>query len=118
MGSEKTFISGSFQREFIHSYPDAPEEVSFLREPHRHMLHIRTDIQVFNDDRELEFILVKRDLDQFATTLDLTVPSTRSCETIARAFLNHIHEEWGIRRDVRISVSEDGENGAILEYKV
>lgn len=117
MGSEKTFISVSFQREFIHSYPDAPEEVSFLREPHRHMLHIRIDVQVFNYDRELEFILVKRDLDQFANTLDLTIPSTRSCEMIARAFLNYIQEEWG-HRDVNISVSEDGENGAILEYRV
>ena len=116
MGQTKTFISVSFQKEFIHSYPGAPEEVSFLREPHRHMLHIRVDVQVFDDDRELEFIIAKRDLSSYADTLDLVTHSTRSCETVARTLLSYIQSEYGIDRDVVISVSEDGENGAIIKY--
>ena len=50
----------TFQKEGIHKYPDAPEGVEFLKYPHRHMFKFRVAIQVFHDDRELEFILFKR----------------------------------------------------------
>ena len=116
MADVKTFISVKLQREFVHSYPDAPEEVSFLRESHRHMLHIQAEIEVFSDDRELEFIIVKRDLDSFLDTLNLTTSSKRSCEMVGRLILNYLTEEYGENRDVNITVSEDGENGAIIKY--
>ena len=54
----------TFQREGIHCFPAAATDpkladVSFLAHPHRHMFHFRISIDVFHDDRELEFIQFK-----------------------------------------------------------
>ena len=57
------FIFVTFQKEGIHCYPDAPKGVEFLKHPHRHMFHFRVDIEVFHDDRDIEFILFKRELE-------------------------------------------------------
>lgn len=114
--STSTFISITTRAEFIHSYPNAPEQVHFLRSPHRHILHISAEIEVFSDDRELEFIVVKRDLEFFIRTLGLEMHSTRSCETVGRSILEYLKEEYGARRSVTITVSEDGENSAIIKY--
>ena len=78
----KTFIQVRSSSEFIHFYPDAPEEVAFLREPHRHILQISAEIEVFTSDRELEFIIVKRELEKWLKQLELTTPTSRSCEDI------------------------------------
>ena len=55
----------TFQKEGIHKYPAAltdPElkGVEFLGYPHRHMFHFKVMIEVFHDDRDIEFILFKR----------------------------------------------------------
>ena len=50
----------TFQKEGIHKYPDAPDEVDFLRYPHRHIFHFKVQIEVFNDDRDIEFFIFKR----------------------------------------------------------
>lgn len=110
------FIKVSTQTEFIHQYLDAPEDVSFLRYPHRHMLHITVTIEVFTDDRELEFIMVKRALDEILTDLRLTVCSNRSCEMIGGKILTNLEVLCGSNRDITIEVSEDGENGSIIKY--
>ncbi len=39
----------TFQREGIHQYPDAPEEVAFLRHPHRHVFHLKVWIGLASD---------------------------------------------------------------------
>lgn len=117
MGSTRAFINVTTTAEFIHSYPDAPEEVSFLRSPHRHLLHIAAEIEVFSDDRELEFILVKRDLDLYLKCLKLDTPSISSCERIGHLILEHLQIKYGDNRDITVSVSEDGENGAVIKYK-
>ena len=46
----KKSIWVTFQKEGIHKYPDAPDEVDFLRYPHRHMFHFKVQIEVYNDD--------------------------------------------------------------------
>lgn len=112
----KRYISVTTQREFIHQYVDAPEQVSFLREPHRHMLHIEVEIQVYHDDRELEFILVKRGLEEFLDTLHLNVCSNRSCEMIACSIVDYLKTLYGENREINVSASEDGENGSIIKY--
>ena len=58
-----TTIFTTFQKEGIHFYPNAPEEVSFLRHPHRHMFHFRVEMEVFHDNRDVEFIMWKREME-------------------------------------------------------
>lgn len=105
-----------FQKEGIHCYPDAPEGVEFLRHPHRHMFHFEVELEVFHDDRDVEFILFKRELeglyDQGTLQLDY-----KSCEMLCDDLRAYIWEAYP-GRNLRISISEDNENGATAVYKV
>lgn len=103
-----------FQKEGIHYYPDAPEGVEFLRHPHRHQFHFEVEIQVFHDDREIEFILFKRELEALYVegTLDCM---HKSCEMLCDDLGGYIMDKYP-GRWLRISVSEDGENGATAIY--
>lgn len=110
----KKFIWVTFQREGIHMYPDAPEGVEFLRNPHRHIFHFRVELEVFHDDRDVEFILFKRELEaQYAE--GIMQLDYKSCEMIAEELYEYISEEYP-GRDIVINVSEDGENGCTCYY--
>lgn len=105
--------------EGIHSYPEAPDEVAFLRVSHRHQFVVRTTIEVFSDDRELEFILVQRGIQKYVLT-ELGVDGTidlqqHSCEWLAEFICDYIVRRYGGNRNVKVSVFEDDENGAIVE---
>ena len=59
----------TFRKEGIHKYPAALDDpklatgdrmdVSFLGYPHRHIFHFKVAIEVFHDDRDIEFIQFK-----------------------------------------------------------
>ena len=53
----KKSIWVTFQKEGIHKYPDAPDEVEFLRYPHRHIFKFKVQIDVEHDDRDIEFFI-------------------------------------------------------------
>jgi len=110
------FIWVTLQREFIHQYENAPCQVDFLRYPHRHLLHIKVKIEVYHNDRELEFILFKRGIDNH---LNLKLPAigmNASCEDVADILFSYLQEKYGVDRDIEIEVSEDAENGCELFY--
>ena len=111
---KQKFIWVTFQKEGIHKYPDAPEGVEFLKYPHRHIFHFKVELEVFHDDRDVEFILFKRELEKlFADgTLQLDY---KSCEMIADDLALYINAKYP-KRDLVITVSEDGENGATCYY--
>lgn len=109
----------SFRKEGIHCYPAAATEqsladVSFLGSPHRHMFHFKVWIAVTHDDRDIEFIQFKRWLENcfMDGTLELDY---KSCEMIARALNATINARYP-NREVWVDVSEDGENGAYLQF--
>ena len=111
----------SFQKEGIHKYPAALEdpklaEVSFLGYPHRHMFHFRIEMEVFHDDRDVEFILLKRELEGLyekgALQLDY-----KSCEMLCDDLAEYILDKYP-GRNLSISISEDNENGATAVYTV
>ena len=118
------FIWVTFQKEGIHKYPQAltdpnlatgdEYDVSFLGYPHRHIFHFRVDIEVFHDDRELEFIQFKRWLESLYQTNTLEL-NFRSCEMISDDLAVLIKDKYPERK-FKISVSEDNENGSYAEY--
>ena len=119
IASDQTFIWVTFQKEGIHCYPMAKniDGVEFLAHPHRHMFHFKVVIQVFHDDREIEFILFKRELENLYQNETLQL-NYKSCEMIARELLQYLDSNYGSmdrHRHVEIIVSEDNENGAILK---
>jgi len=120
MDSIKRYIYVTFQKEGIHKYPAAlhtPElaDVRFLGHPHRHMFHFRVDIEVSHTNRDIEFILFKRELESLYTDkiLDLDY---RSCEMMADDLYKYVSEHYPAR-EMMIEVSEDGENGCRIVYK-
>lgn len=113
----ESYIWVTFQKEGIHQYPAAKDlkGVEFLQHPHRHIFHFKVWLQVFHDDRDVEFILFKRELEeQFDKgTLQL---NNKSCEMIADDLAKYINTTYPFR-DVAIEVSEDGENGCAKRYE-
>ena len=113
---KQMFIYVATQKEFIHSYPKAPQDVWYLRYPHRHIAHIKAKIEVYHNEREFEFIMVKHHLNYFLDNLGAAELNT-SCENIAHLILVFLQEEYGSDRDIEITVSEDNENGCELIYR-
>ena len=104
----------TFQKEGIHKYPDAPDEVDFLRYPHRHMFHFKVQIEVYNDDRDIEFFIFKRWLESLYAD-DILQLDYKSCEMMADDLAKQIKDKYP-GRQLSIDVSEDGENGCHVEY--
>jgi len=104
----------TFQKEGIHKYPDAPDEVDFLRYPHRHMFHFKVQIEVYDNDRDIEFFIFKRWLESLYVD-DILQLDYKSCEMMADDLAKQIKDKYP-GRQLSIDVSEDGENGCHVEY--
>ena len=122
----KSMIWVTFQKEGIHKYPAALDDpklatgdeydVSFLGYPHRHTFHFKIAIEVFHEDRDIEFIQFKRWLEKLYNE-DVIQLDYKSCEMICDELAETINEKYPNRR-MEITVSEDGENGATIQYEV
>ncbi len=109
------FIEVRLHFEGQHCWPEAPDQVSFLQSPHRHLFHVRARMNVSHDDRELEFILVKRALEKFVSEWGFDL-GRRSCETMAQQIIFYIRTKWN-RDFIEVEVNEDGENGAVVRFE-
>lgn len=117
----KTSIIITLQKEGFHNWIDAPDTVKFLRERHRHIFHFRLEKVVEHDDRDIEIILFKREVEayligkygQYMPTLAKHAWwlefEGRSCEMIARELFDYFNCH-------RVEVTEDNENGAVISY--
>lgn len=112
---KQTFVYITDTVEFLHQYKDAPDEVAYLRNLHRHLAHYKVAIEVFHTDREIEFIMLKHQLYQFTHNTDHDLNC--SCEQFAESLLEWAQFYYGKNRDIIIEVSEDGENGVELIYR-
>lgn len=120
----KRTIFVTFQKEGIHKYPAAATDpslatgdeydVSFLATPHRHIFHFNVVIEVFHNDRDIEFIQFKRWLLNLYSTGTLEL-DYKSCEMLSDDLYYQIAARYP-DRDITITVSEDGENGATIYY--
>ena len=121
----KKMIWVTFQKEGVHKYPAAltdpnlatgdEYDVSFLGYPHRHMFHFKVAIEVFHDDRDIEFIQFKRWLENLYKGAILAL-DFKSCEMIAEELYTKINARHP-GRAVTIEVSEDGENGCYIQFE-
>jgi hypothetical protein len=124
MSKAKRMIWVTFQKEGIHAYPAAATDpalatgdeydVAFLGTPHRHIFHFTVVIQVVHNDRDIEFIQFKRWLENQYSTGILEL-NNKSCEMISDDLYQTIATRYP-DRDIEITVSEDGENGATIIY--
>ena len=124
-GKASKMIWVTFRKEGMHKYPAALEDpklktgdeydVSFLGYPHRHTFHFKIAIEVFHDDRDIEFIQFQRWI------LSLYNQGTlqndfKSCEMMSDDLYIQITKKYPGRK-IEIDVSEDGENGSHAVYE-
>ena len=120
----KKLIWVTFRKEGLHKYPAALDDpklatgdeydVSFLGYVHRHIFLFKVGIEVFHDDRDIEFIQFKRWLEKMYTENTLQL-NFKSCEMISDDLYAEINKKYP-NRDIEIEVSEDGENGSYAIY--
>jgi len=126
MESAERKIWVTFRKEGIHKYPAAATDpalctageydVSFLASPHRHIFHFRVWIDVFHNDRDIEFIQFKRWLESlYNGQSSVLALDWKSCEMIADDLYTQIAARYP-GRAVWIDVAEDGENGCLIKY--
>ncbi len=93
----------------VHHWPDAPDAVAYLRDPHRHEFHVRAWAPVTHLDRAVEVIDLKLRLGEALAILAGPERDfgSLSCEMIA----DHLRRFLECRA---CEVLEDGENGAVV----
>jgi len=110
----ETKIIARMTVEGIHRWRKCPiEEVSYLREYHRHLFHIVCYSYVTHDDRDIEFIQLSHDIKKYLTEKYFSERSQclffddMSCEMIAEELVKQFNL-------CECEVNEDGEGGAIV----
>ncbi len=103
----KTAIA-RFQVEGFHNWPDAKGERDYLVNRHRHLFYVEASIELFHNEREIEF----HDFLAFCKTEFLGGEmGSKSCETMASELVIEIENKWSNRK-VSVSIFEDNEVGA------
>ncbi len=125
----KTRIEIMVSQDFaaLHNYDHAPEEVKFLRTPHRHMFDVRVWIPI-TGDRQVEFFMAKDSLqtalsfilaEGYKKNVRLVDMGNRSCEALAQLVIAQMENNACGNPAKRFFVSkcevwEDGENATIV----
>lgn len=120
----KKFVYVSIQREGYHCFPEAAHDqryatgdefdVSHLANLHMHYFFIKVWVEVKHSNRDIEFIQLRRWLEQLYGTGTLSLNS-QSCEMIADALAEQLKAKYP-DCDLKIDVAEDNINGAYLEF--
>ena len=114
--SKKIWVT--FQKSATHCFNGAIagsqyDDVSYLSNVHRHLFKFKVTIEVFHNDREIEFHQFLNWLESlYSGTLELDY---KSCEMIADDLYKQILQKYQ-RRYVNIDISEDGECGCSIDY--
>jgi 6-pyruvoyl-tetrahydropterin synthase len=125
MPVRKRWIRVGTQFRGIHSWPECPHgDVAFLKHPHRHTFKIEVKVEVAHLDREIEFFKFQHAVDRALNTvlhldckeIEPVHLGRKSCEEIAEDLYGEISRIYPYREMV-ISVSEDGEVAAEIEFE-
>lgn len=109
-------VISSLQVAGIHHWPDCPlYDVSYLRDLHRHVFHIKVE-KLVDYSREVEIIMLKQDVEKYLMNHygneDKTICNfgSMSCENIAEELMGRFNL-------ISCEVLEDGENGARIDVR-
>ncbi len=113
-----TKIIVSIQVPGVHRWANCPiEEVSYLRDYHRHMFHIKCTKLVTHDDRDIEILRFKKEVkdylreEYYDVDRDVCFFDGMSCEMIAQ----ELAQQFTLKE---CEVLEDGENGAVFSQYI
>jgi hypothetical protein len=119
----KRWIYVTFQKVGFHKYPAAGTDpalcsageydVSYLAARHRHLFKFKVQLEIFHNDREIEFhqaLIFCESL--FKNTIEIDY---KSVEMLADDLYDQLAVQYP-NRDMKIEVAEDGECGCVIEY--
>lgn len=124
----RTVVYCKTQVEGYHRWPDAQEVLGsahrelakVLSQLHRHMFHCTVAVEVSHTERDVEFVLLKRlvttCLEAILTRQPPDIEPTYSCERLCLL----LHDELACHLGntvAFIQISEDDENGAIVDFR-
>lgn len=113
-----TLLHVKTQFEGFHRWPEAPDDVAFLRNLHRHLFSVVLTLSLPpNSTRQFEFFQVQRDLKLLCrhVLIRLKEVPSMSCEQIAACIGNCPLCTWRPFL-LSITVSEDEENSATVVF--
>lgn len=117
----KRWIWVTFQKVGYHRYPLAAtatelEDVSYLGNVHRHLFKFKVKIEIFHNDRDIEFHQALKYCESLfeSNTIDIDY---KSVEMLADDLFDHLSQRYR-NRNIHIEVSEDGECGCQIEYNI
>ena len=97
-----------------HCYPNAPDEVAYLKVEHRHLFGFKVTLDVTHQDREIEFHMLQNRCIEFCK--DKMGLDHMSCEMMATKVLTFVEGLHGTNRNTEVQVDEDGECGAVVRF--
>lgn len=106
----KTMIITKNKIEGFHFYSEAPKNVSFLKNNHRHIFYIECRFEVKNLNREIEIFTQQKSIESYIKN-QYGIPAQfegLSCEMIAVELLKEFNCSY-------VKVLEDGEGGAVIQ---
>jgi len=117
--SATRWIYVTFQKAGFHRYIAAESDplladVSYLGNRHRHLFKFNVQIQIFHNDRELEFHQVLNYCESLFATQAIDI-DYKSVEMLSDDLYVQLAAKYP-GRDMKISVSEDGECGCVIVY--
>ena len=109
----------TFQKAGFHKYPAAAtdpnlNDVSYLGQKHRHLFKFKIYIEVFHNDRELEFHQFLNYCESLFSSSAIEI-DFKSVEMLADDLHLEIIKKYP-NRDIKIDISEDGECGCNIYY--
>ena len=112
----KRIIVVNLQVEGLHKWQDAANKCpqsDFLSFPHRHMFHIHAEKEVNHNDRDVEFIVLKREISQYLLmNYEFNDDDRQSMLNFDGMSCEMIAEELAHKFKLsKCIVLEDGENG-------
>ena len=114
----KRYVESKVSFEGIHCWPDAPQEVYFLRTSHRHIFTVIARKEVFHNDRDVEFIMMGRAIKShiIAKYPAQVAPAICGALELGHTSCEMIAEDLIETFDLcECAVYEDMENGGILK---
>ena len=123
--NKKTFVYCSFQKEGYHYFPGADTnpiyatgdeyDVGHLGTRHMHYFNFRVWVQVTHENRQIEFIQMRRWIENLYRQGILELDH-QSCEMMSDALCEKLREKYP-GMEIRIDISEEGINGSYTEYQ-
>ncbi len=102
-------VAVTFTAEGFHCWPKATPWRRYLAARHRHLFHVRVELPVSHDDREIEC----HDLRDFCIMAFGSGDfGHQSCEMLAETLAVNVSMRYGAMKNLAVSVMEDGEVGA------